>query len=394
LADFVAVTPALPAGFALRHLEPSDYKRVTAVVDEWWGRPMAGLLPRPFFSDFRDTSFVLEQHGRLVAFLVGFLSQTHDDEAYIHAVGVAPAARGEGLGRLLYQHFFAAVAGHGRRRVRAITSPINADSIAFHRELGFSVRAPSADDDLDEPVQFVLDLASEPAESVTLVDDGPAPADVSAQTRVRRHPERGVYEPAAIYAILDEALYCHVGFVAGGQPFVIPTIHARLDDVLYLHGSPASRMLRELGGAIDVCVTATLLDGIVLARSVYNHSFNYRSAVVLGRGRLVEERDEKLAALTAIVEHVVAGRSRDARGPNEKELAGTTVLAVQIDEASAKVRTGPPKDFDDDLELPIWAGVIPLRIAAGSPETEPRVAPEIAIPAYTTRYRRGGDGDG
>ena len=214
------------------------------------------------------------------------------------------------------------------------------------------------------------------------------PVRLSDRTRVRRHPERGVYERAAINAILDEALHCHVGFVAAGRPFVIPTIHARVDDLLYLHGSPASRMLRELGGGIDVCVTATLLDGVVLARAVYNHSLNYRSAVVLGRARPVEERAEKLAALAAIVEHVVPGRSVDARGPNEKELAATSVLALSIEEASAKVRTGPPKDFDSDVELEYLRGV------SGAPEAEERVPAEVAAPGYATAYaeRRRPDG--
>jgi uncharacterized protein len=208
------------------------------------------------------------------------------------------------------------------------------------------------------------------------------------RTAVRRHPERGVYDRAAVDAILDEAVYCHVGFIEDGQPFVIPIIHARVGDVLYLHGSAASRMLRELGGGIDVCVTATLLDGIVLARCVYNHSLNYRSAVVIGRARLVERREDKLAALEAIVEHVVAGRARDARSPNDKELAGTSVVAVPLAEASAKVRTGPPKDFDPDLGLPIWAGVIPLRLVADPAETEARVPAEVAVPGYATSYRR------
>ena len=206
--------------------------------------------------------------------------------------------------------------------------------------------------------------------------------------RVRRHPERGRYERAEIDAILDEALFCHVGFVDGGRPFVIPTIHVRIDDELYLHGSPASRMLRELAGEIDVCVTATLLDAVVLARSVYNHSLNYRSAVVLGRARKLHDRAERLEALEAIVEHVVPGRSREARAPSEKELAGTTVLALAIDEASAKVRTGPPSDFDDDLDLPVWAGVIPLRTVAGDPLTDEHVPREIEVPGYVRNYRR------
>jgi nitroimidazol reductase NimA-like FMN-containing flavoprotein (pyridoxamine 5'-phosphate oxidase superfamily) len=210
----------------------------------------------------------------------------------------------------------------------------------------------------------------------------------TARTAVRRHPERGDYDRAVIDAILDEALYCHVGFVVDGQPFVIPTIHARAGDILYLHGSPASRMLRHLAGGVDVCVTATLLDGLVLARSVYNHSLNYRSAVVLGRARTIEDRNEKLAALAAIVEHIVPGRSEDARPPNEKELAGTAVLALPVTEASAKLRAGPPKDFDADLDLPIWAGVIPLGLVPGESETEERVPAGVAVPSYAVSYQR------
>jgi uncharacterized protein len=211
--------------------------------------------------------------------------------------------------------------------------------------------------------------------------------EASQRTAVRRHPERGVYEREAIDAILDDALVSHVGFVVDGKPFVIPMIHARVGDLLYLHGSPASRMLRELGSGVDTCVTATLLDGVVLARSVYNHSLNYRSAVVLGRALAIEEVEEKRAALEAIVEHVVPGRSRDARAPNEKELARTIVLALVIDEASAKVRNGPPNDFDSDVALPIWAGVIPLRLIAEGPEVEQRVPADVAVPAYANDYR-------
>jgi nitroimidazol reductase NimA-like FMN-containing flavoprotein (pyridoxamine 5'-phosphate oxidase superfamily) len=184
---------------------------------------------------------------------------------------------------------------------------------------------------------------------------------------VKRHPERGDYDRATIHAILDEALICHVGFAVDGQPYVIPTIHALDGDVLYLHGSPASRMLRTLKDGVDVCVTATLLDGLVLARSVYNHSMNYRSAVVLGRAREVTEPDAKLRAMERVVEHILPGRWAEARQPSEGELNGTTILALPIDEASAKIRTGPPKDFDDDLSLPVWAGVIPLDLRRGHP---------------------------
>jgi uncharacterized protein len=205
------------------------------------------------------------------------------------------------------------------------------------------------------------------------------------RTRVQRHPERGVYDRETIDAILDEALISHVGFVVDGQPFVIPMIHARADDVLYLHGSTASRLVRALAEGVDVSVTATLLDGIVLARSVYNHSMNYRSAVVLGRARPVVDPDEKLAALETIVEHLVPGRWSDARLPDKKELKATTVLALPLDEASAKIRTGPPKEWDEDLDLPIWAGVIPLRLVSDAAETDAAVPADVELPPYLGR---------
>ena len=189
----------------------------------------------------------------------------------------------------------------------------------------------------------------------------------SSRTTVKRHPERGAYDRATIDGILDEALICHVGFVVDGQPYVIPTIHARDGDTLYLHGSPASRMLRTIKGGVDVCVTVTLLDGLVLARSVYNHSMNYRSVVALGRAKEVTDLQEKLHAMERIVEHVRPGRWSEARQPNDGEIKGTTILALPLDEVSAKVRTGPPKDFEDDLSLPVWAGVVPLALTASDP---------------------------
>jgi uncharacterized protein len=189
---------------------------------------------------------------------------------------------------------------------------------------------------------------------------------------VKRHPERGEYDRETIDAILDEALICHVGFVVDGQPYVIPTIHARAGDILYLHGSPASRMLRRIKEGVDVCVTATLLDGLVLARSVYNHSMNYRSAIVLGRAHEITDIDGKLRAMECVVEHVVPGRWAEARQPNEGEIKGTTILALPLHEASAKIRTGPPKDFDEDLSLPVWAGVIPLDLQRGRPYPDER----------------------
>jgi nitroimidazol reductase NimA-like FMN-containing flavoprotein (pyridoxamine 5'-phosphate oxidase superfamily) len=192
---------------------------------------------------------------------------------------------------------------------------------------------------------------------------------VDDRLRVRRHPERGVYDRAVIDAILDEALYAHVGFVVDGQPYVIPMLHARAGDVLYLHGSSASRLLRHGGSGLPVCATATLIDGLVLAHSVFDHSLNYRSVVVLGTATLVDG-DEKLAALRAFTEHVAPGRWDEARRPNATELKATSVLSLQLDEASAKVRSGPPKDNPDDLGLDVWTGVVPIHLAAEPSEYE------------------------
>jgi nitroimidazol reductase NimA-like FMN-containing flavoprotein (pyridoxamine 5'-phosphate oxidase superfamily) len=208
----------------------------------------------------------------------------------------------------------------------------------------------------------------------------------TARTTVKRHPERGDYDRDVIDAILDEALICHLGFLVDGQPFVIPTIHVRDGDVLYIHGSPGSRMLRTARAGVDICVTATLLDGLVLARSVYNHSMNYRSVVVLGRAHEVTDLDEKLRAMQCVVEHVVQGRWNDARQPNEGEIKGTTILALPLDEASAKIRSGPPVDDEDDLALPVWAGVIPLRLEPSEPTAADGV--DGPPPPYATAYGR------
>src|SRR5262245_30831705 len=214
------------------------------------------------------------------------------------------------------------------------------------------------------------------------------PPQPTTRTRVRRHPERGDYDRGTIDAILDEALICHLGFVVDGQPYVIPTIHARDGDMLYIHGSPGSRMLRSVKRGIDVCVTVTLLDGLVLARSVYNHSMNYRSAVVLGRAREVTDPEDKLRAMRCVVEHVVPGRWSEARQPSEGEVKGTTILALGLDEASAKVRSGPPTDDEDDLSFPVWAGVVPLELAPQPPLADEGVAEPL--PAYVAGYRRPG----
>jgi uncharacterized protein len=208
----------------------------------------------------------------------------------------------------------------------------------------------------------------------------------SARTTVKRHPERGAYDREVIDAILDEALLCHVGFAIDGQPFVIPTIHARDGDVLYIHGSPGSRMLRNLRNGIDACVTVTLLDGLVLARSVYNHSMNYRSVVVLGRAREVTDHEEKLRAMQCVVEHILPGRWEDARQPSEQEIKATAILALALDEASAKIRTGPPTDDEDDLELPVWAGIIPLALQPAAAVPDDRATGPT--PGYATNYHR------
>jgi uncharacterized protein len=202
----------------------------------------------------------------------------------------------------------------------------------------------------------------------------------SERTRVRRLPERAAYDRAVTDPSLDEALICHVGFEAQGQPFVIPTIHVRIGGELYLHGSAASRMLERGGGGARLCVTVTLVDGIVLARSAFHHSMNYRSVVVLGQARAVSERAEKLEVLAALVNRFVAGRSEQARAPSDLELKATLVLALPLTEASAKLRTGGPKDDDSDLSLPVWAGVIPVRLRTEPAQAaEPR-APGLEVP--------------
>ena len=208
------------------------------------------------------------------------------------------------------------------------------------------------------------------------------------RTTVRRLAKRGVYERETIEAIIDEALICHVGFVVDGKPVVIPTIHTRVGDQLYFHGSAASRMLRTLNNGVEACVTVTLLDGLVLARSAFHHSMNYRSAVVFGTAREVTDREEKLRVLEALVEHVCRGRSADVRAPNEPELRQTLVLALPLTEASAKVRTGGPVDDEEDYALPIWAGVLPLHLVPQQPVDDERLAGRAAPPAYVRDYRR------
>jgi uncharacterized protein len=208
------------------------------------------------------------------------------------------------------------------------------------------------------------------------------------RTRVTREPERAVYDRAVAYQILDEGFLCHVGFVVDGQPFVIPTSYGRSGDDLYIHGSAASRMLRNLDQGIPVCLTVTLLDGLVLARSIFNHSMNYRSVVVLGTALAVNDPQEKLAALRALSEHILPGRWTDVRRPNERELKATLVLRLPMEEFSAKVRQGPPVDDEEDYTFPTWAGVIPLAMVADGPIGDPRLEPPRTVPAYAIEYSR------
>jgi uncharacterized protein len=209
------------------------------------------------------------------------------------------------------------------------------------------------------------------------------------RVRLRRRRERGSYDRAVIDAILDEGLIAHLGIVGrDGQPLVIPTLHARCGDLVYLHGSAAGRTLRALAAGARTCLTVSLIDGLVLARSAMHHSANYRSVVLLGEAWAVEDPAEKRAAFQAIVEHIVPGRWPDVRPPSDSELKATAVAAMQIEEASAKVRTGPPVDDEEDYALPAWAGVIPLSMRPGTPQADPRLAEGIAAPAYASAYIR------
>ncbi|MEO1067574.1 MAG: pyridoxamine 5'-phosphate oxidase family protein [Cyanobacteria bacterium J06638_6] len=221
----------------------------------------------------------------------------------------------------------------------------------------------------------------------------PYPSDSlppTSRSQVKRLPQRATYERQQVYDILDEALVCHLGFVVNNQPFVIPTAYGRLDDRIYIHGSPASRMLTSLEQGIDVCLTVTLLDGLVLARSAFHHSMNYRSVVLFGTAIRIDNPEEKLAALKAFTNQVVPDRWDDVRPPSRQELAGTLVLALPIIEASVKLRTGPPLDAAEDYNLPVWAGEIPLRLAAATAVTDPQCSPNLTFPDCVVTYCRRG----
>ena len=212
--------------------------------------------------------------------------------------------------------------------------------------------------------------------------------ETTERTRVRRMPQRASYDAAVVEAILAEGLYCHVGFSVDGQPYVIPTIYARIEDRLYIHGSAASRMLRTIGERMPVCVTVTLLDGLVLARSTFHHSMNYRSVVILGEATEVTDPDEKMTALQAIVDHVMVGRWEDVRQPSPQELKATSVIRVPLEEVSAKIRSGPPVDDEGDYLLDCWAGEVPLRLVPQPPVADPQLRDGIALPAYAKDYKR------
>ena len=208
------------------------------------------------------------------------------------------------------------------------------------------------------------------------------------RNRVKRAPDRGVYEREPIYEIVDAALICHVGFVQDGQPFVIPSIHARDGDELLLHGATSSRLIRHIQSGHEVCVAITLLDGLVLARSIYSHSMNYRSVVLFGKGRLIEGYQERMRALEILSDHIMPGRWDDSRKPNEKEFKATAVVSISIESASAKVRTGPPNDDDEDYQLPVWAGELPIQQHFLDPEPDPRLIHGVELPGYIKEYHR------
>ena len=208
------------------------------------------------------------------------------------------------------------------------------------------------------------------------------------RTTLKRLPKRGNYEREIVNAILDEGFICHVGFIVDNRPFVIPTGYGRAGDNLYIHGSAASRMLRTLREGIDVCVTVTLIDALVLARSAFHHSMNYRSVVIFGRAQAVEDIDEQMKALHVFTDHIMRGRWEESRQPNEKELRATLVLSLPLTEASAKIRTGPPIDDEEDYELPVWAGELPLHLATGEAVQDPQLKSGIELPEYIRDYHR------
>ena len=212
---------------------------------------------------------------------------------------------------------------------------------------------------------------------------------VTERTRVKRIHERGHYDRETVHAILDAGMICHMGFAVDGKPFVVPTAYWREDDTIYVHGSSASRTLRSLRGGIEVCIAVTHVDGLVLARSGFHHSINYRSVMIFGTAELVEDADERMAALKAFMDRVTPGRWDEVRPPDAQEFKATMVLRVPLVEVSAKVRTGPPIDDDDDYALPCWAGVVPLGTATGQPIPDPKLPDGVPVPDYATNFKLG-----
>jgi nitroimidazol reductase NimA-like FMN-containing flavoprotein (pyridoxamine 5'-phosphate oxidase superfamily) len=208
------------------------------------------------------------------------------------------------------------------------------------------------------------------------------------RTSVKRLPARGVYDRQVVHQILDEGMVCHLGFALDGQPYVIPTLYVRIGETVYVHGSPASRMLQALDQGANACVTVTLVDGLVLARSAFHHSMNYRSVVLFGQAVVVSDPEEKTRVLKGMTDHLIPGRWPSIRHPSTQELKKTLVLAIAIEEASAKIRVGPPLDDEDDYELEIWAGVLPLCVTASAPLPDPRLPAGIQPPAHATTYTR------
>jgi uncharacterized protein len=208
------------------------------------------------------------------------------------------------------------------------------------------------------------------------------------RTKLKRIPKRGNFDRETVYKILDEGFICHVGFTIDGQTFVIPTAYGRKGDTLFVHGSAASRMMREMSKGIDVCVTVTLVDGLVLARSAFHHSMNYRSVVIFGNAEIITDEAEKNDALFAFTEHLIKGRWDEVRPPNSKELKATTVLRLPINEASAKIRTGDPIDDEEDMNLDVWAGIIPLQVVAGKPINDKLLRENIDTPFFVKYYKR------
>jgi nitroimidazol reductase NimA-like FMN-containing flavoprotein (pyridoxamine 5'-phosphate oxidase superfamily) len=206
------------------------------------------------------------------------------------------------------------------------------------------------------------------------------------KTKVNRLPKRGFYDKETIYSILDEGIVCHVGFIINDKPFVIPTAYVRVDDYIYIHGAKSNQMINAINEGSEACITVTLLDGYVLARSAFHHSMNYRSVVIFGKGKIVEDDEEKMSALKAFTEHVVKGRWDDVREPSEKEMNTTSVLKFPIEEASAKVRTGPPVDDKDDYDMNVWAGVLPVKTMFGEPIRDGQLKENVSVPGYLTNY--------